>query len=124
LEAFIEWLSTLKSSLDGVPVVDSCFAQLPTEQNDLLPGLEWEIKQALVEILYLDANRIDFLDCILGLLDGGALGHAFVRYSTDIDQHASGEKDILAEHLQFCFDETGTSLGVNRPPQQGFQDRQ
>ena len=124
METLIEWLSALEASFYGVPVVNFCFAQLPAEQNDLLPDLAGEIQQSFIEILYLDANRIDFLDRILGLLDRGALGHALTRNRRDIHQHPSGEEDILAEHLQFGFDQTGTRLGIDRPPQKGFENRQ
>jgi len=74
LKALVETLSALESRFDGMPVINFCFPQLPTEQHDLLSDLAGEIQQAFVEILHLDANRVDFLDCILGLLDRGALG--------------------------------------------------
>jgi len=124
METLIERLSALKPSLYRMPVVDFCFAQLPAEQNDLVADLAGKIQQSLIEILYLDANRIDFLDRILGLLDRGPLGHALTRNRRDIHQHPSREEDILAEHLQLRFDQTGTRFAFDRPPQKGFENRQ
>ena len=124
MKTLIERLSTLKAGFYSVPVVNFCFAQLPAEQNDLLADLAWEVEQTFIEIFYLDANRIDFLDRILGLLDRGTLGHALTRNRRDIHQHPSREEDILAEHLQFRFDQTGTRFAFDRPPQKGFENRQ
>jgi hypothetical protein len=124
MKTLIERLSALEASLDRMPVVDLCFAQLPAEQNDLVADLAGKIQQSLIEILYLDANRIDFLDRILGLLDRGPLGHALTRHGRDIHQHPSREEDILAEHLQFRFDQAGTRFAFDRPPQKGFENRQ
>jgi hypothetical protein len=124
MKTLIERLSALEASLYGMPVVDFCFAQLPAEQNDLVADLAGKIQQSLIEVLYLDANRIDFLDRILGLLDRGPLRHALTRHRRDIHQHSSREEDILAEHLQFRFDQTGTRFAFDRPPQKGFENRQ
>jgi hypothetical protein len=124
MKTLIERLSALEASLYGMPVVDFCFAQLPAEQNDLVADLAGKIQQSLIEVLYLDANRIDFLDRILGLLDRGALGHALTRHRRDIHQHPSREEDILAEHLQLRFDQTGARFAFDRPPQKGFENRQ
>jgi hypothetical protein len=117
MKTLIEGLSALEACFYGVPVVNSCFAQLPAEQHDLVADLAGKVQQSFIKILYLDANRINFLDRILGLLDRGALGR-------DIDQHSSREEDILAEHLQFRFDQTGTRLAFDRPPQKGLENRQ
>jgi hypothetical protein len=124
LKTFIERLSALKSSLYGMPVVNFGFPQLPAKQHDLLSGLKWEVQQPFVEILYLDTDRINFLDRILGQLHRRTLTHTFARHGSDINQHAPGEKDVLAEQLQFRFGHTGTRLGVDGPPQQRFQNRQ
>jgi hypothetical protein len=124
MKALIEGLSALEACFYGVPVVNSCFAQLPAEQHDLVADLAGKVQQSFIKILYLDANRINFLDRILGLLDRGALGHALARHRRDIDQHSSREEDILAEHLQFRFDQTGTRLAFDRPPQKGLENRQ
>jgi len=124
MKTLIERLSALEACFYGVPVVNSCFAQLPAEQNDLVADLAGKVQQSFIEILYLDANRINFLDRILGLLDGGALGHALTRHRRDIDQHPSRKEDVLAEHLKFRFDQTGTRLAFDRPPQKGLENRQ
>ena len=42
----------------------------------------------------------------------------------DIHQHPSREEDILAEHLQLRFDQTGTRLAFDRPPQKRLENRQ
>jgi hypothetical protein len=124
MKTVIERLSALKAGFYGVPVVNSCFAQLPAEQNNLVADLAWKVEQTFIKVLYLDTNRINFLDRILGLLDRGALGHALTRNRGDIHQHPSREEDILTEHLQFRFDQTGTRLAFDRPPQKGFENRQ
>jgi hypothetical protein len=124
LKTFIQGLSALESSLYRMPVVNFRFPQLPAKQHDLLSGLKWEVQQAFVEILYLDTDRINFLDRVLGLLHSRTLPHPFARHGSNINQHAPGEKDILAEQLQFCFGQTGARLGVDCPPQQRLQNRQ
>jgi hypothetical protein len=124
MKTLIEWLSALEAGFYRVPVVNFCFAQLPAEQNDLVAYLAWKIQQSFIEILYLDTNRINFLDRILGLLDRGTLGHALPRHRCDVHQHPTGEEDILAEHLQFRFDQTGARFAFDRPAQKGFENRQ
>src|ERR1700723_2627478 len=99
-KTLVQRLPALESSLYRVPIVNLCFPQLPTKQNDLIPNLAGEIQQSLIKILNLDTNGVDFLDCILSLLDRGALGHALTRYRSDVNQHAPRKEDVLAEHLQ------------------------
>jgi hypothetical protein len=48
LETLVEGLSALESSLHGMPVINLCFTQLPTEQDDLLADLAWEIQQSFI----------------------------------------------------------------------------
>ena len=112
MKAFVEGLATLESGFYSVPVVYFCFSQLPTEQDDLVSNLAWEIEEALVEVFYLDADGIDFLNRVLGLLDGGALRHALTSDSRYIHQHAAGKEDVLTEHLEFGFHQIGTRLGI------------
>jgi TatA/E family protein of Tat protein translocase len=114
----------LKTSFHGVPEVDLRFAQLPTKKNRLLPELAGKIEQAFIKVFYLDTDGVDFLNGILGLLHRGALGHAFAGHIGYVDQQAAGKKDFLAEHLKVSFQPTGSRLGINRPPQQRFENRQ
>jgi hypothetical protein len=124
MKTIIEWLSALEASFHGVPIVNLCFAQLPAEENDLVADLAGKVQQSFVEILYLDANRINFLDSILGLLNRRPLSHPLARNRRYIDQHPSREEDILAKRLQFRFDQAGTGFTFDRPTQKGLQDRQ
>ena len=123
-KTLIQRLPALESSLYRMPVVNLCFPELPTKENDLIPNLAGEIQQSLIKILNLNTNRVDFLDGILSLLNRGPLGHALTRHSSDINKHAPRKEDVLAEHLQLGFDQAGTRLALNRPPEQGFENGQ
>jgi hypothetical protein len=104
LKALIERLPALESGVDRMPEIYFAFAELPAEQDHLLPDLAGKIKQSSIEIFYLNANGIDLLNRVLGLLNCGPLGYPLSCHRRDVDQHPSGEEDIFTEHLQFCFD--------------------
>ena len=62
-------MAALKTSLYCVPVINFRFSELPAKQHDLISRLVRKVEQALIQIFYLYADGVDFLNRVLGLLN-------------------------------------------------------
>jgi hypothetical protein len=123
-DSIVDQLTSGKSFLRAMPMCDGFLAELPAQQDDLSIDFAGKIKQADVEILDLNADRIDLGEGIFGALLGlGALGFAPCD-GDNIDVGSAVEKDAMGERLLFSLNFFDQILGGDRSAQQRFEHGQ
>jgi hypothetical protein len=122
--AFVDGLTAGESFFGAMPVGDGSFAHLPAEKDYAAFHLARKIQQSGIDIFDLNADGVDFRQCIFGALLGfGALGFA-AGNGDDIDASATVEKNAVSESLHFGFELFHHFLAGDGGAQQGFKHRQ
>jgi hypothetical protein len=123
-EAIVDWLASLESSFDCVPVLNAGFAQAPAKQHYLVIETAGEIEKTRIEVLYLDTYFIDFSNGFADALHVAFLLGALFEYRRGVDLHATGEIDAPGKFGKIRLDLLRRLFALDGALQQRFQQRE
>lgn len=121
---FVDRLSAGEALSGVVPVRNSLFSQLPTQQHDVAVHFAGEIEQSDIKIFHLNAGGIDLSQCIFYSRDSFFALSLPASHVDHIDQQASLQENAVRQFLEFSVDGLDQFLAVKGGAQQRFEHRQ
>jgi hypothetical protein len=120
-EARIDRLPPLKARVYGVPVFDRRLTHPPAKQNHFIFNATGKVEQAGIEILHLDADRVNFGDALANLPQMFFHCGALPGDLRGIHPHSAREIDLLGQTVQFGLDGLGGTPALDGSLEQGLE---